>query len=125
LNARKLFPPLIWAGVIVTATSIPSSQLQLPAQAASLDKLVHFGLYSVFAWLLARHGFGVAGRWWATALAVIVASAFGVVDEWHQQYIPGRSTEYADWVADTAGAAVGALSYALFNRRRSTQSTTS
>jgi VanZ family protein len=125
LNARKLLPPLLWAGVILIATSIPSSQLQLPVQAAALDKAVHFGLYSVFAWLLARHGFGVAGRWVATALAVVVASGFGVVDEWHQQYIPGRSTEYADWVADTAGAAFGALAYALFSRRRSTHSTTS
>ena len=125
MNARKLLPPLLWAGVILTATSIPSSQLQLPVQTAALDKAAHFGLYSVFAWLLARHGFGVAGRWFSTVLAIIVASAFGVVDEWHQQFIPGRSTEYADWVADTAGAAFGALAYALFSRRRSSHSTTS
>lgn len=123
MNAGKLVAPVVWAGVIITATSIPSSTLSLPEQAASLDKVAHFGLYSVFAWLLARHGFGIAGRWLATALAVIVASGFGVVDEWHQQFIPGRSTEYADWMADTAGAAVGALGYALFNRRSRTSTT--
>ena len=118
MNARKLIPPLLWAGVIISATSIPSTVVALPTQAGALDKMAHFGLYGVFAWLLARHGFGVAGRWMATALAIIVASAFGVVDEWHQQYIPGRSTEYADWQADTAGAATGALAYAIFSRRR-------
>jgi VanZ family protein len=124
LNARKILPPVLWAGVIICATSIPSSLLTLPGQQGHLDKVAHFGLYSVFAWLLARHGFGIAGRWTSTALAVIVASAFGVVDEWHQQYIPGRSTEYADWQADTLGAATGALAYGLFSRRRVPSSST-
>ena len=109
---------MLWAGVIICATSIPSSFLTLPGQQGYLDKVVHFCLYSVFAWLLARHGFGIAGRWTSTALAVIVASAFGVVDEWHQQYIPGRSSEYADWQADTLGAAAGSLAYGLLSRRR-------
>jgi VanZ family protein len=118
LNARKILPPLLWAGVIMTATSVPSSVLQLPGSQGYLDKVVHFSLYAVFAWLLARHGFGIAGHWTSAALAVIVASAFGVVDEWHQQYIPGRSTEYADWQADSLGAAAGALAYGLFSRRR-------
>jgi VanZ family protein len=108
--------------VIICATSIPSTLVSLPSQQGYLDKVVHFALYAVLAFLLARHGFGIAGRWTATALAVIVASAFGVVDEWHQQYIPGRSTEYADWQADTLGAAVGSLAYGFLSRRRGTPS---
>jgi VanZ family protein len=80
--------------------------------------VAHFGMYAILAWLLARHGTEVAGRWVAMVLAIIVASGFGAVDEWHQQYIPGRSTELADWQADTLGAAVGALVYAVFSRRR-------
>jgi VanZ family protein len=124
LNARRILPPLLWAAVILCATSIPSSLISLPGHQGYLDKVVHFSLYAIFAWLLARHGFGIAGRWPSTALAVIVASAFGVVDEWHQQYIPGRSTEYADWQADTLGAAVGSLAYAVFSRRRVSSSST-
>lgn len=117
-----MLPPLLWAGVIISATSMPSGIV--PKQVGNFDKVAHFGMYAVFAWLLARHGFGVAGRWMAMALAVIVASGFGAVDEWHQQYIPGRSTEYADWQADTAGAAMGAFLYGVFKRRRVTTAPT-
>lgn len=116
MNARELLPPLLWAGVIVAATSTPSELV--PQQITSYDKLGHFGMYAVFAGLLARYGFGVAGRWMAPLLAIVVATAFGAVDEWHQQYIPGRSTEFADWQADSLGAIVGALLYAIFRRRR-------
>lgn len=123
-DSRKLLPPLLWAGVIISATSIPGNRISLPDSLVSLDKLAHFGLYAVFGWLLARHGFGVAGRWTSSALALIVASGFGVVDEWHQQYIPGRSTEFADWVADTLGAAAGALAHAIFMRRTPKQKPT-
>ncbi len=48
-------------------------------------------------------------------LAVGVASAFGASDEWHQSFVPGRSAELADWVADTAGAACAAMFYVRWN----------
>jgi VanZ family protein len=38
--------------------------------------------------------------------------AFGVGDEWHQSFVPGRSSEWGDWVADTAGAALAIGLYA-------------
>jgi VanZ family protein len=41
----------------------------------------------------------------------VVTSAFGASDEWHQSFVPGRSAEVADWVADTAGAACAAVLY--------------
>lgn len=115
MNARKLLPPLLWAGVIVVLTSTPSELV--PQGVSTFDKFGHFGMYAIFAWLLARHGFGVAGRWVAPVLAIVVASGFGAVDEWHQQFIPGRSTEFADWQADSLGAVTGALAYALLRRR--------
>ena len=115
MNSRKLLAPLLWAGLILLATSTPSEFV--PQKATSFDKVAHFSMYAVFAWLLARHGFGVAGRWISAALAVVVASAFGAVDEWHQQYIPGRSIEFADWQADSLGAVAGALAYAVYSRR--------
>lgn len=122
MKARRWLPPLLWAGVIISATSTPSEYI--PGQTWVYDKAAHFGMYAVFGWLLARHGFGIAGRWTSMLLAVIVASGFGAIDEWHQQYIPGRSTELADWHADSIGAAAGALGNAIFRRRRSKPPTT-
>ena len=42
-------------------------------------------------------------------LAIVVASAYGVTDEFHQLFVPGRACDPVDWMVDTAGAALGAL----------------
>lgn len=66
----------------------------------ALDKLIHAGLYAVLAalWLWARPD----KPWQALALA----SLYGAVDEWHQSWVPGRSADAWDWLADTAGASL-------------------
>jgi VanZ family protein len=46
-----------------------------------------------------------------------MASAFGASDEFHQAFVPGRTADVADWMADTLGAAIGAL-VATFALRR-------
>ena len=52
-------------------------------------------------------------RWskWPAWLAVLIVSAFGVTDEWHQSFVPGRSCDVFDWLADTAGAALAVALY--------------
>lgn len=74
-----------------------------------VSPLAHFCEYAVFGFLL-QNALGCsspARR--AVALAVIVASAYGVTDEFHQLFVPGRACDPADWLVDTAGAALGAL----------------
>jgi len=39
---------------------------------------------------------------WAATLAV----AYGVTDEWHQRFVPGRSATLGDLAADAVGAVV-------------------
>jgi VanZ family protein len=48
---------------------------------------------------------------WKIVLTVIaVISFFGVTDEWHQKFTPGRSAmDVFDWLADTLGATLGAF----------------
>lgn len=77
-----------------------------------VDKVVHFLLYAVEAFLIYQ-----AIRWpgrarfsLARVLAVVGAMAvWAVADETHQAWIPGRSMEGADVAADVAGACAGAL----------------
>jgi VanZ family protein len=49
--------------------------------------------------------------WRAAGWALLAASLFGVTDEWHQAYVPGRAPDVFDWVADTWGAAVAVALY--------------
>jgi VanZ family protein len=90
----------------------------VPRQVSTFDKAAHFSMYAVLAGLLTRHLSEVATRWRAAAVAVALAVAFGAIDEWHQRYIPGRSTELADWHADSIGAVTGALLATFLGRRR-------
>ncbi len=45
----------------------------------------------------------------AFVLAVLLCSAYGITDEFHQSFVPGRAPDVVDWGVDTIGAAIGAL----------------
>ena len=46
---------------------------------------------------------------WAPAMACALSSVYGVTDEFHQIFTPGRSCDPTDWAVDTIAAAIGAL----------------
>lgn len=92
--------------VIFVASSIPDLQT-LPGHVS--DKTAHFSVYAGLALALLRGRANM--RWtemtWRTGLwAVGVSGLYGVTDEWHQGFVPGRTVSAADWVADITGAAV-------------------
>ncbi len=93
-----------------------SAQSTLPELPAALpgipaDKVEHLVAYGVLSllmvWAIA------AGQWrsvsWPTVvIAIVVSSAYGYSDEYHQLFVPNRSYDLMDWAADTAGAALAA-----------------
>ena len=93
------------AAAIFTASS--TNQVSTPDFRAS-DKLIHFLAFGFLATLVARNGFVPRYGW----LAVLIVSAYGASDEWHQYYTPGRHSDFLDWVADTSGAALAVFLYA-------------
>ncbi len=107
---RRTYLALLFLWVVFTflMTSVPDPQVDVPLPYA--DKIAHFGFYAVMGFLCAlwrRESGSPAGR---AALAALLFTAFaGAVDEVHQHWIPGRSTEFIDWIADTAGGGAGAL----------------
>jgi VanZ family protein len=85
-----------------------SSWTDVPDAPAGLsDKHIHFALY---AGLAAVSGRALArGQWRQLTLvsalgATAIASAYGVFDEFHQTWVPGRMFEIADMIVDTLGA---------------------
>jgi VanZ family protein len=74
-----------------------------------VDKYAHFLVYGLLATLVYRARRGKRGAAW---MAIAAASVYGVTDEWHQSFVPGRSTELADWISDTLGAALAVSLYA-------------
>jgi VanZ family protein len=77
------------------------------------DKVLHTAEYAALAMLFARALAGEGFRHGQTCLhALMLAAAYGVLDEFHQWFVPMRTSDVLDWIADVGGAAVGALSYA-------------
>ena len=101
----QIFWPLAIAALIFLASS--RSHVAAP-HVSNIDKVAHFSVYGLLATLVCRLGRG----WRAAGWALLAVSAFGVTDEWHQSFVPGRSTEFLDWVADTSGAALAVALYA-------------
>lgn len=111
--------PLAYMGVIfaVSSIAIDVPHLTFPFR----DKVVHTFEYGLLGLLVARAAFVT----WPTRspmrivlFAILIATTFGVSDEVHQSFVPGRSAELADAVADFIGAALGASAYAMMRRRR-------
>lgn len=101
---------------MLVATSIPNPPV--PSGLARFDKVVHFAMYAILAGLIVLASTGRRSRVGALLATVLLVSAYGALDEWHQQFIPGRSMELGDWLADTIGAMVGATTVAFVLRAR-------
>jgi VanZ family protein len=48
-------------------------------------------------------------RRWALLWTALISAVYGVIDEIHQYFVPGRDCNVWDWTADTIGAILGAL----------------
>jgi VanZ family protein len=104
-RVRSYLPALAWAALIVLLSSRPT--LPVPLEAGS-DKIAHFGAYAVLGLLTAR-AFSATG--YSAVAAILAVILFGATDELHQSFVPGRSADLADWIADSLGAVAGVSLY--------------
>jgi len=109
-------PVVLYAGTIFYLSSQSYPEEQLPSFLVKdvNDKVLHAveyaglgGLcYQAFRW-------GVSGQAASRALlfAIVTASRYGMTDEVHQLFVPFRESSWQDWLADTIGAVIGAMSW--------------
>jgi len=94
--------------ILFLGTTLPSSSLP---DTPSGDKLNHFAGYAVlsfllFTWMRIKQG-SAKGEIRLFQKSFLIASVYGVFDEIHQLFIPGRFFEWYDILADINGAALG------------------
>lgn len=114
MSGVRWIPVVLWAGVILVGTSIPN--VPGPPAPPGVDKVAHLAMYAVLGFLALRAAWDGAARTLVVTLAAV--ALFAAVDEWHQAYIPSRSADIADWVADVTGATLGIWSLAALKLRR-------
>lgn len=83
-----------------------------------VSPLGHFGEYFLLGALLANALRFHLTQNHAAALAPVLASIYGVTDELHQIFTPGRSCDPMDWLVDTCAAILGALIVRALLKRR-------
>ena len=85
----------------------------------SIRKLGHFSEYFVLG-LLVANAFRVSGVFGLKGFiySLLFCILYAVSDEFHQYFVPGRSTEFKDIVMDTIGSVVGIGLYSLISRIR-------
>ncbi len=103
---RDFLPLVIWMAVIFTF-SAQSTLVKIESEAGEkfVYKMAHMLAYAGLAWLwwraLAPHR---QVRWPDLLLAFGLTVLYGVSDEIHQRFVPGRHGQPADVFFDAAGA---------------------
>ncbi len=101
---NRWVPPVLLMVALTVGSSIPGTNLPA-APMIGFDKLVHATAFFFLGGLLARALGPRALR--SLVLAWFLASLFGVVDEFHQYFVPRRQPDPFDVLADTVGAFLG------------------
>ncbi|MDD3012969.1 MAG: VanZ family protein [Candidatus Gastranaerophilales bacterium] len=106
----KIIPAAVYNGMIWFLSS-----RTLPVNIGNFDKSLHLIEYCIFGFLLAfafeltRKNFNPPAKY-----CIIFGSIAGGIDEFHQYFVPGRSFDIFDFMADVAGIVVGIAVWLLF-----------
>lgn len=95
----------------MAGTFVVSHQPKVSIPLGAPDYLAHGVSYAVLGALYVRalaSGRLIGMTMALVAPAVLLALVYGITDEFHQSFIPGRFPSVSDVVADTLGALVGA-----------------
>ena len=103
-HVRTWGPAAGWAVVLflLSAWPDPGGLGRIPIS----DKVAHVILYAVLG-LALGYAWSREPRLIAHTVLIALGALYGVSDEWHQMYVPGRIADVRDWVADVVGLGVG------------------
>ena len=108
---------LAWMGLIFFLSAQPDLPRPHVGWADRLfSSAAHALEYAVLAVLLA---FALEGRRRSLLVAFLVAVLYGISDEFHQSFVPGRTPDPWDVACDAAGALAALALWAAWRRHRS------
>lgn len=120
---RHWLPALLWATIIFFFSAQPAAPKVSGDEGIQLhlQKLGHATEYAILAFFLhhaLRRGHQFQPRR-AAVFAALIAAAYGVTDEFHQSFIPGRFCALHDMAIDALGGVIAVTAlYAHESRRR-------
>ena len=120
LTFKQFLPAIIWFIVVMAIICMPKQDLPDVADwfhPIYFDKWVHAGMFGVLTFLTIFPFYkGLLNRKKLLTVIIIIAcatSCWGLITEYIQLYVPGRSFDLLDWAADSLGVLLAALYYAI------------
>lgn len=106
-----------WAAVLYYLSAQPGIDVQ--PLFTGQDKVFHTGAYGVLGFLILG-AMKPATRDYShkqMLLAAGLAGVYGILDEFHQYFVPGRSSDPLDVLADASGGILGVVLMVALTRR--------
>ncbi len=115
----RMTPMITVMGIIFFLSHTPGEDLQF-VSFPGLDKVAHLIMYGALATTVIcafAENLRADKPLVVAILTVSICTLYGITDEWHQSFIPGRSVSTYDIAADAIGAAVVAIFWIWLNKR--------
>ena len=114
----RYFIPAILLYVLIFFLSSQNGDVDLPGHV--LDKIVHVIEFSLLGYFLSlgyfkTFAFPPAVK---SVLVFFTGLPLGILDEWHQLFVPARVSDVEDIMADAAGIVCGILVYWYLGKRK-------
>jgi len=119
---RYWLPTGLVAGFIFILSGTPGSEFP-SINFPFADKIVHLGLYAFLGFVICRALTAplrttpqLVRYRYAIFVSIMICLAYGLSDEYHQSFVPGRAVEGLDVLADTLGGVLGAMTALLYRK---------
>ena len=121
----RWIPAVAYAGVLFFLSSRPA--LGAGPWFPGADKIIHASAYAILSalvqWALEAMRPGpppapLRRRLGVSVVAAGLAAVYGITDEYHQSFVPGRMADVWDVVADATGAVAGVVLVRIWEAKR-------
>ncbi|MGC8595285.1 MAG: VanZ family protein [Candidatus Kryptoniota bacterium] len=116
---KNQLPAILWMVLIFTLSSIPGSAYA-PFEFPYAHTIAHTILFGILYFLLYRaFKYQSYSRLFAdlsTLIAFVFAVLYGMSDEYHQSFVPGRSEKLSNVLNDTVAALVVFLGIVVYEK---------
>ena len=114
IGIKKFIPGIAWFFVVLTLICIPGEDLPKVDKwmiEINYDKFIHVGIFAVLAFLfmypIVKSAAPKKEKWRYCIKITLATIVWGYTTEVIQKFfIPGRSYDLTDWLADSIGAVV-------------------
>lgn len=121
---RYKFPAVAWALIIFVISSVPSSAMP-KLSILAYDKAIHAIIFFIFGLLvyyaLEPQHVVPTFYWQRSLVALVIVIAYGGLDEFHQHFVPGRTPDVYDALADAIGGVASAVAWFIYAQAKATK----